>query len=177
MVIVDEKRRYIEVNTPARLAFRLSLAELRRLQIDDLTPPHLFSTMEEAWARLIATGLMAGPYEIASPDGCRLDVIYCAVAEALPGLHLISFAPASWPEGELLGELANRGSDPPTSLTPRELQVLELVAEGGAAPMIAEELFISRSTVTTHLEHVYRKLCVRGRAGAVAKAMRLGLIA
>ena len=42
--------------------------------------------------------------------------------------------------------------------------------------MIAEELVLSRATVRTHFENIYSKLDVRDRAGAVGKAMRLGLI-
>src|SRR5690349_8286606 len=56
MVIVDGQRRYIEANGPARLAFRLSLSELRDLRIDDLTPPHLLDVLEAAWERLVGTG-------------------------------------------------------------------------------------------------------------------------
>jgi PAS domain S-box-containing protein len=61
-------------------------------------------------------------------------------------------------------------------LTPRELEVLSLAARGLAAKQIAEQLEITRSTVGTHLEHVYSKLGVSDRAAAVATAIRLGLI-
>ena len=176
MIMVDENRRFVEVNIPARLAFRLSLGELRRLRIEDLTPPHFLSTMEAAWARLIETGCVAGPYEVASPDGTsRLDVVYCALADALPGLHLVAFAPADWPDGEL----ANNGevdSGAFQSLTPRELEVLGLAADGLNGPKIAEELVVSVATVRTHFGNIYEKLDVGDRASAVAKAMRLGLI-
>src|SRR3954464_6084407 len=63
MLIVDGERRYIEANSPARLTFRLSAGQLRRLRIDDLTPSKLLGVMEEAWARLIKTGCVGGPYE------------------------------------------------------------------------------------------------------------------
>jgi DNA-binding CsgD family transcriptional regulator len=177
IIIVDGQRRYIEANPPARLAFRVSLAELRRLRIDDLTPPYLFSVMEAAWARLIDTGSVVGPYEVASPDGGRLSVTYYGLANALPGLHLIAFAPAGWPDCELAGELHKRDGEVITPLTPRELEVLELAAEGLNGPAIARVLVVSPATVSTHFEHIYEKLGVTDRAGAVAKAMRLGLIA
>jgi DNA-binding NarL/FixJ family response regulator len=176
IVIVDRERRYVEANPPARLAFRVSLAELRRLRIDDLTPPHLFEVMEAAWARLVQRGYVAGPYEVASPDGSRLPVVYYALANALPGLHLIAFAPSGWPDRELIGDLPESHPEVISSLTPRELEVLELAAEGYSGPMIARELMISTTTVRTHFDHIYAKLDVRDRAGAVAKAMRLGLI-
>ena len=61
-------------------------------------------------------------------------------------------------------------------LTPRERDVLQLAADGLSTPSIAEHLSVSRATVRTHFGHIYLKLDVKSRAGAVAKAMRLGLI-
>jgi predicted ATPase/DNA-binding CsgD family transcriptional regulator len=61
-------------------------------------------------------------------------------------------------------------------LTPRELDVLRLLASGRSNPAIAEELFISPRTVTTHLTRLYAKLGVNSRTEAVAEGMRLGLV-
>ncbi len=61
-------------------------------------------------------------------------------------------------------------------LTPRERDVLQLAADGLSTPSIAERLSLSRATVRTHFGHIYLKLDVKSRAGAVAKAIRLGLI-
>jgi DNA-binding NarL/FixJ family response regulator len=55
------------------------------------------------------------------------------------------------------------------SLTERELDVLSLVAQGLTNREISSQLFISPATVRTHLEHIYDKLGVRSRAGAVGK--------
>jgi DNA-binding CsgD family transcriptional regulator len=61
-------------------------------------------------------------------------------------------------------------------LTPRELEILNLVAEGNSGPEIAELLVVSPATVRTHFEHIRGKLGVPSRAAAVATAMRRGLI-
>ncbi len=61
-------------------------------------------------------------------------------------------------------------------LTPRERDVLQLAADGLSTPSIAQHLSLSRATIRTHFGHIYLKLDVRSRAGAVAKGMRLGLI-
>ena len=58
------------------------------------------------------------------------------------------------------------------SLTERELDVLVLVAQGLTNRQISRRLFISPATVRTHLEHIYDKLGVRSRAGAVGAAFR-----
>jgi two-component system nitrate/nitrite response regulator NarL len=61
-------------------------------------------------------------------------------------------------------------------LSPRELDVLRLAADGLSAGEIATELHLSAATVKSHLQHVYEKLEVSDRAAAVAQAMRRGLL-
>jgi DNA-binding NarL/FixJ family response regulator len=70
--------------------------------------------------------------------------------------------------------LNSRPSTP--NLTPRELEVLDLLTTGAKTDAIAEELFITPRTVTTHMSHIYSKLGVNTRAAAVRKAIELGLI-
>jgi DNA-binding CsgD family transcriptional regulator len=61
-------------------------------------------------------------------------------------------------------------------LTPREREVLQLLAEGNSNAAIADHLFISQRTVTTHLSRLYAKLEVTTRTEAVALAIRMGLV-
>jgi len=53
-------------------------------------------------------------------------------------------------------------------LTPRELEVYELLAQGRSNRSIAETLFISESTAKLHVQHIFEKLGVHSRAEAVA---------
>jgi ATP/maltotriose-dependent transcriptional regulator MalT len=62
------------------------------------------------------------------------------------------------------------------ALTPRELQVLQLAADGHSGREIAARLVISPSTIKTHFNHIYEKLGMSDRSSAVATGMRLGLI-
>ena len=61
-------------------------------------------------------------------------------------------------------------------LSAREREILTLTAEGRSSPEIARLLFLSTSTVKTHLQHIYEKLDVSDRAAAVAKALREGVL-
>lgn len=63
-----------------------------------------------------------------------------------------------------------------SALSARELEVLVLVAEGRSAPEVAEQLYLSVTTVKTHLQHIYDKLGASDRAAAVAAAARRGLL-
>ncbi len=63
-----------------------------------------------------------------------------------------------------------------TALTPREAEILSLVAKGLSNPSIAAQLYIGESTVKTHLLHVFEKLGVSDRTRAVTRAMELGLL-
>jgi DNA-binding NarL/FixJ family response regulator len=62
-------------------------------------------------------------------------------------------------------------------LTPRELEVLTLLADGYGQREIGERLVISSNTVGTHIQHILDKLRVHSRAQAVAAAYRNGLLA
>jgi DNA-binding CsgD family transcriptional regulator len=66
-------------------------------------------------------------------------------------------------------------SDNPLGLTPRELEVLRLIASGKSDMEIADALFISRRTAATHVGHIYDKIGVSSRAAASAWAVRNGV--
>jgi DNA-binding CsgD family transcriptional regulator len=61
------------------------------------------------------------------------------------------------------------------SLTPTELTVIELVAEGLTNPQIGQRMFISRGTVKVHLSHIFAKLGTLTRSELAAEAARRGI--
>ncbi|MFJ6535138.1 response regulator transcription factor [Paenarthrobacter sp. NPDC091711] len=71
--------------------------------------------------------------------------------------------------------VAEREVLPPYGLTPRELQIVTLLADGISNPEIADHLVVSRRTVSTHVEHILAKLGVSSRAEAAALVSREGL--
>lgn len=97
------------------------------------------------------------------------DELLRAVRAAAEGKSVLSPSVA--------GHLMNRMRTPePSSLSPRELEVLELVAAGNSNGDIAAKLFISVATVKTHLLNLYTKLDVNDRAAAVGEAFQRGLL-
>ena len=72
--------------------------------------------------------------------------------------------------------LMTRVRTPRTSLTPRELEVLKLVAAGSSNRDIGKVLFLSEATVKSHLVHIYDKLGVRSRTSAGAAAREQGVL-
>ncbi|CAL9580616.1 Transcriptional regulatory protein LiaR [Streptomyces sp. enrichment culture] len=72
--------------------------------------------------------------------------------------------------------LMDRMRTPAEALTKRELEVLQLVADGLSNQQISKRLFLSQATVKSHLVHVYAKLGVDSRTAAVATAAARRLI-
>jgi non-specific serine/threonine protein kinase len=96
----------------------------------------------------------------------RVLPIEAAIAEAL------AVAAASDPATAASSGARQAGH----GLTPREIEILRLLAAGRSNPEIAAALFISRRTVTTHLTRIFTKLGVARRDEAIARAFRLGLV-
>ena len=69
-----------------------------------------------------------------------------------------------------------RAPEAPDELTPRELEVLRLLAEGLANKEIARELSIGEKTVKTHVSNILSKLGVLSRTQAALQAVRMGLV-
>ena len=61
-------------------------------------------------------------------------------------------------------------------VTKREVEVLQLIADGCSTPEVAEQLFISQKTVKNHLASIYHKLDARDRTQAVLQAVRMGIV-
>ena len=60
-------------------------------------------------------------------------------------------------------------------LSRKEHEILQMLCAGCSNAELAERLFVSQNTIKWHLQHVYAKLGIRNRTGAVAAARRLGL--
>lgn len=74
----------------------------------------------------------------------------------------------------LLDEASRLDED--AAITRREIEVLQLIADGCSTPEVAERLFISQKTVKNHLASIYAKLDARDRTQAVLQAVRMGIV-
>lgn len=76
----------------------------------------------------------------------------------------------------LLDAMMGVADDETPALSPREQEILQLVARGRENKQIARDLGISEATVKTHIKSIFARLEVRSRAEAVAVGLRLGII-
>ena len=84
--------------------------------------------------------------------------------------------PTSFTADDLGGAMRRRMQTPQVTLTVREGQILQLLAEGLSVEKVANQLFISPSTAKTHMSKLYEKLGAANRTQAVMAAVRLGLV-
>jgi PAS domain S-box-containing protein len=153
------------------------------------TPGLAWLTREPVVTPDVATDPVFRPRDAAVARGVASAVAFPAVGPAgsVAVLSLYSFE-RRVPSPELMrtmtaigrelgGFLSRRRAElGPRPLTPREIEVLRLAADGLSAPSIAEQLVLSPHTVHSHFAHINEKLGVSNRAAAVAQALRTGLI-
>lgn len=155
----------IEHDLPSVSGLRVLMAVTR-----DSLPTRVLFLAAHADGDAVHTALEAG-----AAGWLSKDAGHRRIAEAILAVHRGEIVVWDGLYAGLAEVIAMRaGHEPP--LTPRERQVLEHVASGCTVNRVALELGMSRSTVKTHLAHLYDKLGISSRAAAVAEAMRRGLI-
>ncbi|MBX3635325.1 MAG: response regulator transcription factor [Rubrivivax sp.] len=125
----------------------------------------------------VVTAIEAGATGYLLKDASA-DEIALAITRLLAGEAPISSAIARHLlrrfRGAPAAAAANAATDSP--LTPREGEVLALIAKGLSYQRIAESLGMSPHTVTSHIKQIYRKLAVNSRGEAVFEALQMGLL-
>ena len=120
---------------------------------------------------IVFQAMAAGAAGYLSKDADRLEI-----TDAILAVHRGETVLAPEVQAGIAAEVRSRWRPAMPSLSERERQVLEMIAEGMSAPEMGRRLFLSPATVKSHLQSLYEKLGVSDRAAAVAEAMRRGLL-
>lgn len=120
---------------------------------------------------LIRKSFKAGAIGYLTKDA-TFDEVLKALQMACDGDVIISpeFAHA------LLDETDDMRAHQESILSEREMEVLQLLADGQSTPEIAGNMFISQKTVKNHLASIYEKIDARDRTHAVIRAVKMGII-
>jgi two-component system nitrate/nitrite response regulator NarL len=172
LLVVDDARHYVSVNQPAAALLGAPADVLVGRRMEQYTPPDGLEVLHRFWGVLKREGELEGRGLLMRDDGSQRMVEFRACWGFAPGRHLVALREVRPPPLPLV----TSADQAVPRLTPREREVLQLVAEGHPTQEIAGLLFVSPSTVKTHLRHIFANLEVRDRASAVGTAMRLGLI-
>ncbi len=143
-------------------AARFHGAAVRALRDAGIADPPPFEVDISRLRDALRNRLGAGWMTRAAADGAAVPVAM-VIAEAL------AYEPPALEQPDARDEPA------PSGLSPRELEVLRLLADGLTNAQIAQRLFISQRTASTHVRHIFDKLDVTSRSAAVAWAIRTGL--
>jgi len=122
---------------------------------------------------VLAEAIRAGANGYLVKD-CSVDEIAQAIEAVVTGETALSPRLAA----SMLAEVRRQDSvgQAERVITPREEEVLQLIADGCSTPEVAEQLFISQKTVKNHLASIYQKLDARDRTQAVLQAVRMGIV-
>jgi two-component system, NarL family, response regulator DegU len=118
---------------------------------------------------VIAAAIRAGAVGYLVKD-CSFEEVAATIREAMSGDVSPQIA------ASMLREARGLVDDQESVITKREIEVLQLIADGCATPEVAERLFISQKTVKNHLASIYAKLDARDRTQAVLQAVRMGIV-
>ena len=146
-----------------------SLESLNDLTASDLLPPVVaLLANPDDFAETQAAGAMG----LLLQEHTASEPLVAALVAAAQGLIVIDPALIS----QMQSSVPTESLEPDRTLTPRENEVLQLLAEGLPNKVIAARLGVSEHTIKFHINAIFSKLSVQSRTEAVVRATRLGLI-
>lgn len=155
------------VVTDVRLPDGTGLDVVRALRETDPRVGIVVLTMYAGDEQLFAA-LEAGASAFVAKDAPSDDVV-AAARHAL-------VSPRSFAAANLADAMRRKMEPSGPQLSPREREVLNLLAEGLGVAAIARKIYVSESTAKTHISKIYEKLGAANRAQAIMSAIRAGLI-
>jgi PAS domain S-box-containing protein len=170
----DLEGRFVHMNAAAERASGKSNAELIGCLLTELLPADVHDNVLAQFRRAAEHGEPTD-FETAFVDaggtlrGVRAQQLPLRSGDAIVGVLILAFDVHRLPEPIRL--------DPDPRLTPRQREILSLVATGASTAEIARELTLATETVRNHLRATFTELRVHTRVEAIATARRLGLLA
>lgn len=168
IALVDEQRRFVEVNDALLTILGASRGEIVGASVVDAIPSSERALAQREWDAFLRSGNYSGGGPILRRDGSEVEIEVAARLTHVGGRRLatcvVTSASGPWPTVKV-------GTGPEQLLTKREQEVVSLIALGYEGPDIAEKLFISCTTVKTHVRNAMQKLGVRTRAQLVATVL------
>jgi len=182
-VVGDASNGAAAVSKAAETAPDVILMDLRMPVMDGVEAMRAIAAQQPSVSFIVLTtydndeyifkGIEAGARAYLLKDSPR-EELFKAIRAVHRGESLIQPSVAS----KVLDRFAtlSRQSQSPELLSEREKEVLRLMATGAANKALASALFISESTVKTHVQSIFQKLDVSDRTGAVTQALQRGII-
>ena len=173
MLLVDEQRLCVDANGAYLQLLGYGRDALVGRPIYEVVAGRPATTPQE-WRDVMAAERVTGEVELVRADGSVVAVQWGATPEVVTGRRLVllvALSTSRW------GRRFRRDATPDPeagALSPREVEVVQLVALGNTGPEIADELLIAPDTVRTHVRNAMTKVGARSRAHLVAKALAEG---
>ena len=170
----------VEITRPDVLVVDLSLPGLSGLEVIRLVRHHLPTVRVVVLSMYsnvahVAEALRSGAMAYVVKEGGIRELV-TAVRAVAQNLHYLAPQLDQSAIDEYLERTTGVQPDPYDTLTPREREVLVLVAQGYTSAEIAERWVVSRRTVETHRSHMMHKLSLRTQSDVIRFAVRRGLM-
>ena len=171
----DVEGRFLHVNEAAERAIGQSNARLLGRHFTEPVPPEARENVAAQFRRAVECG-EATDFETVFVDasgqlrGVRAQHLPLRSGDAVVGVLILAFGTRRPPSGLI-------GLEPQPQLTPRQHEILGLIASGLSTSEIATQLTISPETVRNHIRSLFSELNVHTRLEATAAGQRLGLLA
>jgi PAS domain S-box-containing protein len=161
IVVFDGQGRYTHANAEASHIMGAPVGQIIGRRVGEFTSEENQGSIERLLDDLSTHGEASGVHHVRGLSGEDRVVRYRARSEFMPGMHIV-----------VSEELPAAGR----RLSPREVEIMTMMARGLNGTKIAEELTISRETVRTHIRNAMEKLQARTRPHAIALAAASGEI-
>ena len=183
MSLLDADRRYVAINDAGLVFYGLSREDIIGSEPGRTLAPGERAVVDAEWDTLVGTGEYYGDRVFERADGRRVRIQYAGSASSASGRWLaftVVLSARVEPDGpELIVPDAGDEDIPAparTLLTPREREVVRLVALGAGTRQVAKDLYLSPETIRSHVRNAMSKTGSHTRAQLVAIALAEGLI-